>query len=144
MKFAGLRTRILAMTYEAILVTGLLVIATALFIAIFGDSREQPLRAALQLYLLLIAGIYLVWSWTGERRTLPMRTWRMRLVDRRGHCPNLRRAIIRYLVAVLGIAACGVGLLWALIDSERQFLHDRIAGTRLALDADANAAQASK
>jgi uncharacterized RDD family membrane protein YckC len=144
MKFAGLRTRILSMTYEAILVAGLLVIATAFFIAIFGDSREQPLRAVLQLYLLLIVGIYLVWSWTDERRTLPMRTWHMRLVDRRGHCPNLRRAITRYLVAVLGIAACGVGLLWALIDPERQFLHDRIAGTRLALEEDANAAQGSK
>ena len=144
MKFAGLRTRILSMTYEAVLLTGLLVIATAIFTAVFGDSRGQPLRTVLQLCLLLIAGIYLVWSWTGERRTLPMRTWRMRLVDRRGHCPNLRRAITRYLVAVLGIAACGVGLLWALIDPERQFLHDRIAGTRLALDEDANAAQASK
>ena len=144
MKFAGLRTRILSMTYEAVLLTGLLFIATAFFTAVFGDSRGQPLRAVLQLYLLLIAGIYLVWSWTGERRTLPMRTWRMRLVDRRGQCPNLRSAITRYLVAVLGIAACGVGLLWALIDPERQFLHDRIAGTRLALDEDANAAQASK
>ena len=144
MKFVRLRIRILSMTYEAILVIGLLLIATAFFIAIFGDSREQPLRAVLQVYLLLIAGIYLVWSWTGERRTLPMRTWRMRLVDHRGHCPNLRRAITRYLVAVLGIAACGVGLLWALMDPERQFLHDRIAGTRLALDEDANAARASK
>ncbi len=134
MKFAGLRARILSMTYEAVLLTGLLGIATAFFIAVFGDSRSQPLRTVLQLYLLLIAGIYLVWSWTGSRRTLPMRTWHMRLVDRRGHCPSVRIAITRYIVAVLGIAACTVGLIWVLIDPERQFLHDRIAGTRLVLD----------
>jgi uncharacterized RDD family membrane protein YckC len=26
---------------------------------------------------------------------------------------------------------CGAGILWALVDRDRQFLHDRLAGTRI-------------
>jgi uncharacterized RDD family membrane protein YckC len=43
---------------------------------------------------------------------------------------TLRQALLRYLLcwpSVLGV----VGLLWALADRDRQFLHDRLAGTRL-------------
>ena len=47
MKFAGLRTRILSMIYEGVLLTGLLTVATGCFIAVFGDSREQPIEAGL-------------------------------------------------------------------------------------------------
>jgi uncharacterized RDD family membrane protein YckC len=41
------------------------------------------------------------------------------------------RAIHRYLVAILGTAALGLGFAWALVDRDRQFLHDRLAGTAL-------------
>jgi uncharacterized RDD family membrane protein YckC len=133
-KLAGLPIRFLAMVYEAVLLAALLLVATALFLAVAGDSSRPPLRIALQLYLVLIAGIYLVWSWTGGRRTLAMRTWRIRLVNRDGGVPSLRTALVRYVCAVAGIAACAAGLLWPVIDPEHQFLHDRIAGTRLVRD----------
>jgi len=35
------------------------------------------------------------------------------------------------VVAVLGLMAGGITFLWALADTDGQFLHDRIAGTRL-------------
>ena len=41
------------------------------------------------------------------------------------------RAIHRYVLALLGLAALGLGFAWALFDPERQFLHDRLAGTAL-------------
>jgi uncharacterized RDD family membrane protein YckC len=41
------------------------------------------------------------------------------------------RAVHRYLLATLGLAALGLGFLWALFDRDRQFLHDRLAGTAL-------------
>ena len=119
------------MIYEAVLLAALLVAATALFVAVAGDSTATVMRTALRMYLVLIAGIYLVWSWTGGRRTLAMQTWRIRLVDREGKIPDLRTATVRYVVALLGIAAFALGLFWAVLDRERQFLHDRIAGTRL-------------
>jgi hypothetical protein len=38
--------------------------------------------------------------------------------------------MLRYLLALLSVGS-GIGLLWALIDPERQFLHDRLIGSRL-------------
>ena len=36
-------------------------------------------------------------------------------------------------VAFATLAVTGIGLGWALVDRDRQFLHDRLAGTRLIL-----------
>jgi uncharacterized RDD family membrane protein YckC len=44
---------------------------------------------------------------------------------------GVARAVHRYLLAVLGLAAAGLGFAWALVDRDRQFLHDRLAGTAL-------------
>lgn len=133
LRLVSLKTRLLSIVYEGVIVVALLFLATALFIAVFGDSRAQPLHFVLQAYLLIVTGAYFVWSWTGGRRTLAMRTWRMRLVDRKGETPNPRRAAIRYVAALVGLFLGAISLFWALVDTERQFLHDRIAGTRLCL-----------
>lgn len=128
---AKLRTRLIAMLYEFVLLAALLFAATALFLAVAGDARNQPAQTILQGYLVLVAGGYFVWNWTGGRRTLPMRTWRIRMIDANGGTPRVPVAIIRYLYAVGGLAACGLTLFWPLVDRDRQFLHDRMAGTRL-------------
>ena len=39
--------------------------------------------------------------------------------------------MLRSLHALFGLAAGVLGIAWALIDPDRQFLHDRLAGTRL-------------
>jgi len=40
------------------------------------------------------------------------------------------RAFRRYLLAAPGVVS-GIGVLWAFIDRDRQFLHDRLAKTRI-------------
>jgi uncharacterized RDD family membrane protein YckC len=60
-----------------------------------------------------------------------MKTWNIRVVAADGGRLGIARAIHRYLIAVLGIAALGLGYLWALFDRDRQFLHDRLARTAL-------------
>ena len=97
------------------------------------------------------AAAYLCWCWTGGRRTLAQKTWRLRLVTREGQSLDRRRALLRYfalwvgpLLAIAGYALLqphGLGklaavllvtnFLWALVDREGEFLHDRLAGTRL-------------
>jgi uncharacterized RDD family membrane protein YckC len=128
---ASVSVRLLALLYEAVLVAALLLLATAVFVLLAGDSSSEPRRALLQLYLVTVAGVYFVWSWTGGRRTLPMRTWRLRLLDARNRSPSVRSAVTRYLVALVTLPLGGLALLWALVDSERRFLHDRLAGTRV-------------
>ncbi len=133
-RFARLGTRLLSLIYEALILAALLLVATAAFTAVAGDSGGQPARTLLQLFLVTVSAAYFVWSWTGGRRTLPMRTWRMRLVDTRGQPPGIPTAIVRYLAALVGYALGGLSIWWALFDREHAFLHDRIAGTRLVLD----------
>ena len=141
LRLANLKVRLLSLTYEALILSALLLVATAGFTAVVGDSQSQPTRTILQIYLLFVAGSYFVWSWTGGRRTLPMRTWRMRLVDQTGSAPSLQSAVIRYLVALVGFPLCAISILWVLFDPEGLFLHDRIARTRLIVESSAGTRQ---
>jgi uncharacterized RDD family membrane protein YckC len=86
-------------------------------------------RPAYQLYLVLVAGAYFTWQWVRGGQTLPMKTWRLKLVSRDGAAITWRQAWLRYVVALIGLAAGGFGFLWSLVDRERLFLHDRIART---------------
>lgn len=131
---ASLRVRLAALVYEALLLAALMIVATAAFVAVAGDSRAQPLRALLQVYLLAVTAMYFVWSWSAGRRTLAMRTWRLRLVDAHGNPPSPRTALVRWLVAAVGLPFGALPFWWALFDRDRLFLHDRVAGTRLVRD----------
>jgi len=71
-----------------------------------------------------------VFCWVRSGQTLPMKTWRIRLVTEQGKPLAVGRAFQRYLLAVPSVLS-GIGVLWALVDRDRQFLHDRLAGTRI-------------
>jgi len=43
----------------------------------------------------------------------------------------LRHAVNRYLFALAGCLLAGTGFLWALVDREGLFPHDRLAGTKI-------------
>ena len=43
-----------------------------------------------------------------------------------------RHAMLRSMACWPSIVLGGIGIIWALFDREGQFLHDRIAGTRIA------------
>ena len=123
--------RLGSLCYEVLLLAAVLFAAGWAFLAV-----EQLLPAALarplfQLCLLTICAAYFVYCWTRSGQTLPMKTWRIRLVTRQGGALSVGRATVRYLLALASIAlACG-GFWWALVDRDGQFLHDRLAGTRL-------------
>jgi uncharacterized RDD family membrane protein YckC len=101
--------------------------------------------------LFVVCAGYCVWLWSNGRRTLPMKTWGLAVRAADGSAPGVRQAAVRYLAwwtgpacAIAGYLALrqgghgrwalgllGVNYAWALVDPERQFLHDRIAGTRI-------------
>jgi uncharacterized RDD family membrane protein YckC len=127
----GIARRLASALYDLLLVVALLFIATFPFLAFFGDSVFGWRRHALQAWVLVVPGAYFVWFWVHGGQTLPMKTWHLRLVRSDGQPVGAGRAIHRYLIALLGLAAIGLGFLWALVDRDRQFLHDRLAGTTL-------------
>jgi len=150
----------MSVAYEALLLAAILFIANFLLLPIVSPLErashvpsipDPATRALLFCALFAITAAYFVWSWTGGRRTLPMKTWRMRLVDSHGAPLAYKAAFVRFLAAWIGpglalliypllrpegLAAVALVMLplnyfAALFDPDKQFLHDRIAGTRI-------------
>ena len=130
---ATLARRLASLVYELAVLSAVLLVAAFPFVVLTREAHGLA-RPLLQLYLILIAGAYFVLQWCRGGQTLPMKTWRLRLVRRDGERLTLKQALQRYCVALAGTLAFGAGFAWALIDPERQFLHDRMVGTRIIKD----------
>jgi uncharacterized RDD family membrane protein YckC len=130
----GLARRLASASYDFLLVAAVVLVATFPFLAILGDATHGWRRHVLQGWIVLVSCAYFVGFWTHGGRTLAMKTWRIRLVAEDGRPVGTVRAVHRFSVALLGLCAAGAGFAWALVDRERQFLHDRLSGTRLVAD----------
>ena len=149
----SLKRRLASMLYEAMLVFAVLFVAVLMFSVVLEQRHALYLRDALQDWLFLVLGIYFIWFWTHGGQTLAMKTWRLRVVSADGKRVGIWRAAVRYLLAWLWFLP-GLALAWLLgaktsmlivipfanialwalavfLDPQRQFLHDRLAGTRL-------------
>src|SRR5204862_5517232 len=113
------------MLYEAFLVFGVAFFAAWIFFfASAGkDATHGLARAELQVFILVVLAGYFRWCWLRGGQTLAMRAWKIRLVE-----VTPGKAIARFLIAA---ALLPLSIPWALVDRDRQFLHDRLAGTRL-------------
>jgi uncharacterized RDD family membrane protein YckC len=148
------KRRLISMVYEAFLLTA--VEALAIFVYLMGTRNQHTptVDHGRNAVFFLVAAAYFIHAWTGSGHTLAMKTWRIKLVKLGYKTVPFRAAAVRYLMAwgwflpaiavcyvfgwtsvrdvsialVVGIAA------WAstaLFDKDGQFLHDRIAGTRM-------------
>ena len=155
--------RLAALCYEALLLVAMAFVAGFVFLPFLPtDASRHTLtvaspvaRAAMFCALVAAAAVYCTWCWSRGRRTLPQKTWRLRIVDRRGEPLGARRALARYAAWWIGpgvalaayallqpqgygrnaLAFAALNYCWAIVDPDRQFLHDRIAGTALVQDA---------
>ena len=153
---ASFSRRIAAMVYEAIVVAAVLFIASLAFHGAATERIAGATRLVFQVYLVTVLGLYFVWFWR-RGQTLPMKAWKLRLVQRAGGPVTAARALLRYAAAALVFGASfaaalylrehpqsltawlalvpgPISLAWALPDPDRQALYDRVAGTRLVRD----------
>ena len=119
------------MVYEALLVCGVAFFAGLLFVAASAGAIEGWRRHVFQVYLFLVIGLYFVGSWRRHGQTLAMKTWKLHLEGADGAAIGLGQALARYACAWPSLALGGIGIIYALFDRDRQFLHDRLAGTRI-------------
>ena len=139
----------MAAVYDGVILFGVLMFFGYGFSALAQFRGEDGvLRAAFQLYLFVVLGLYFVGFWSDGRRTLPMKTMSVTLVTDAGRPVGRLRATWRYIVA----SALFWGLLaliwrqspwfaliwplpyfWALIDASHRTWYDLAAGTRLVL-----------
>jgi len=109
-------------------------------------------RFALQAFVFVLLAFYFTWFWA-KGQTLALKTWNIRVVDAQGQQLSRERAFWRFLLSWLWLLPpLGVGgyfglpggelavilvgwiVVWALLSmfhTQRQFLHDALAGTRL-------------
>jgi len=126
--------RIASMAYESLLLLGVLSVFFLLPHVILGIGFNIALPGwVLIIHVFILLGGYFVWYWQHGGQTLAMQTWKIQLSTPSGAKPSLAQLIMRYVLSWPSIISLGVGLLWVLIDPDRQFLHDRLAGTRLIL-----------
>ncbi len=128
---ASLARRALALIYEALLLTALLLAGAFPFVMLTQELGRGPGRPLFQFYLVAITGAYFICQWQRGGQTLAMKTWRLRLVTCDGMPLTWKHASQRFVFALPGTLLLGAGFLWALVDREKLFLHDRLAGTKI-------------
>ncbi|MBK7355788.1 RDD family protein [Propionivibrio sp.] len=128
----GVPRRLAAMFYEALLMFAVLAVTFVLPHVLIGAfAHRLAMATLLWAHLFLVLLIYFIGFWSHGGQTLAMKTWRIRLVTRRGLPVRPVQALLRYLLCWPSLGLVGVGIFWALLDRDGQFLHDRIAGTQL-------------
>lgn len=132
---AGLRRRFAALVYEALLLIGVLALLWLVPNLIFSMVMETAEPGWLGwVHIFLVLGFYFLWYWRGSGQTLAMQTWRLRLVTaEEGKTLSFKQALLRYVLCWPSVLLFGAGLWWAFIDRDKQFAHDRLAGTIIVL-----------
>jgi uncharacterized RDD family membrane protein YckC len=153
----SIRRRLAALVYECVLLFGVVFAAGLAFSLALQQRNGLTHHNLMAAWIIVVAGVYFVGFWHKGGQTLPMKTWRLRVVGPHGTPPTLARAGLRYLAAwlwflpplalhpllnltvphTLALTAAWF-VMWAAsacFVHDRQFLHDRIAGTRIVASA---------
>lgn len=149
----AIKRRLVCLVYDTFLVAAVLMLGMLVYVLLFKSMSDTFNAWGRPIALVLVTGAYFLHTWTGSGHTLAMKTWRIKLVKVGMARVPLSAAIVRYVAAwgwvlpglvvswllhlpakQIAIAVSANVVLWALLallDKDRQFLHDRIAGTRL-------------
>lgn len=127
----NLRRRLVCLLYEGLVVFSILLIGFLLPQIVLSGFDLGVGPKGLWIHVGILLMLYFVWCWLKGGQTLPMKTWKLRVVSDNGSPLRPLQAVLRYLAAWPSILLLGIGIFWALVDKDKQFLHDRIAGTRI-------------
>ena len=130
-KPASLLKRFASCGYELLLLIAIWLACTGIFVTLFGNAETVLQRLCLQLILWLATGAYFVWCWHKSGQTLAAQTWKIKLVNAKNETLSLNQALQRYALASASLLALGLGFVWAFVDKEQLFLHDRLLKMRL-------------
>ena len=119
------------MLYESLLLFAVGFAASWIFFFASGGRGETGAgRTLLQFFLLAVYAGYFLWCWLRGGQTLAMKAWKIRL-EGEGRTPlQPATALYRFALALVLLPTL-VSIVWAVFDRDRQFLHDRLARTRL-------------
>ena len=147
--------RFAAMMYEGVLLFGVVFTADYLFDTLTQSKHALMFRPGRQVWLFIAIGAYFLLCWHRGGQTLPMRAWHIKLVSALGQRPTFKQLLVRYLL-MWPVPLAGMAFIYALVlatgwpaiytfaivtpflifipswfAADGQFLHDRLAGTRI-------------
>lgn len=148
-----IKRRLISIVYEILLGLAVVFLPLLVFEIATKGGHTPAVEHMRQALVFLVLGAYFIHQWSRQGQTLAMKTWRLKVVHPGHSHLSLQAAAVRYLLAwmwvlpgalvayalglqhwqALGAVAIGM-LLWAataLFDKDRQFLHDRLTGTRM-------------
>ena len=119
------------MLYDAVILLGLLILASAVALP-FGDVNKTALHDFwFTLWLLVVCFAYLGSCWRYGGMTVGMRAWKIRLISSNEQIISWPLCLLRFLVGLVSLAVFGLGILWALVDQKNRTWHDLAARTLL-------------
>ena len=144
--------RFMSAVYEGVILFGVVFFFYYAFSSLTQLTGAPGIKRTVgQLFLFCVLGVYFVWFWCEGKRTLPMKTMGLLVVNSAGQPISKARAFARYcaavglsigLFAIVGFFQMPVLLLllpapfiWSFFHKDRQALYDVIAGTRLVVKA---------
>lgn len=144
--------RMAAWIYEGLLLFALCALTGLAFGYFTNSTHALAHRIELQVLLFIVMGIYFSWFWS-KGQTLAMKTWRFKITDTLGKPISIKIAVVRYMLSWLWFAPPLLALAFTDLNNSRlysamfgwmvayiaiawlhptkQFMHDRLAGTRL-------------
>lgn len=112
--------------YDTLVVIALCFVCAWIYILLLGNATYGLKRYCLQLFIWLTVGLYFIRCWSKSGQTVAMKTWRIQLLSHSGLLVSIKTAVLRYVLATLSLTIFGLGFLWAIIDEDGLFLHDRL------------------
>ena len=133
----SLPRRLIAMTYDLLLVIAVVAVVNALALGIqvkvLGSAQHELHPQLAQFFTVASIFGFFTLFWAKQGQTLGMQAWRIKLVDGNGHNPPAARCVLRCSAAILSAACLGLGYFWCLIDRRKRYWHDHLSGTELVL-----------
>jgi uncharacterized RDD family membrane protein YckC len=126
-----LRRRLAAILYDALLLAGVLFAASLPLVVAAGGRAIAPGNPHYLGYLLIVAYGYFAFGWCHGGQTLGMKSWHVRLVSDGAAPFGYRRALARFLVAIVSWLPCGAGFFWSLRTPGRRTWHDLASRSQL-------------
>ena len=134
---AGLGKRLLAISYDLLLLAALLFIAEILPVtlndgtAISHDNGWLVFYVLHPLYLLFVCFVFLGGFWTHGGQTLGMKTWKLKMVSLNEGAISWQQAGLRFVTSLLSWLCGGLGFIWIMFDKDKRSWHDRVSATKV-------------